>query len=142
MVELHSTAKIKVLAQSALRMIRLAAEIGIHQAGTVRMRGVALFWFERHEYGINFGEYFRIVAFEGPAPLRLVVGIEDSETSDLFILPFFARPDSVLIVRLLDSRLVQVVRVKEQRLPFGEEDSAESRASLPSGIGIDNVDDM
>src|SRR5207249_12320500 len=62
-----------------LRMIRLAAEIGIHQAGTVRMRGVALFWFERHEYGINFGEYFRIVAFEGPAPLRLVVGIEDSD---------------------------------------------------------------
>ena len=81
-------------------------------------------WFCGYEYSINRCKGFGIVEFQDPSLLACVVFVKHSQTQRLLLV--YAAPSPRLEgTGVLQTRfLIQIVRVKDQRLSFGVEHAA------------------
>jgi len=84
----------------------------------------------------------RVVILENPTLLLFVVGIKDSKALRLLSSAFFLAPYTVVVPRVLHAIVIQIVRVRNQRLPFRKEDSSECRASLSFRVCIKDISDV
>src|SRR5947207_640688 len=123
-------------------MIRLSSEIGVHQFVAFWAVGIAIGRLQSHKYRINLAQDLRIRVFENPALLGLVIREEYPQVSSALVGTLFLAPDPKLIAGFLELRVGHVISVKKQRFAFGEENSAEHRASLALRIGIEDINNM
>ena len=70
------------------------------------------------------------------------IGEKDPEVSGALVGTLFLAPNPKLIAGFLELRVGHVIGVKKQRFAFGEENSAEDRASLALRIGIEDINNM
>src|SRR6266849_5670519 len=100
--------------RTSLGVVRLPAQVGIHQARTLRMQRIAIRTAKGDEDGINLAQNLRVVAFKNPTTLGLVIRIENTQPLGLSVWSFLFCPDLVLIVGLLHLCFVQVIRVEDE----------------------------
>src|SRR6266849_3466605 len=94
--------------------------------------------FHGHEHGIDLSQHLRIIQFQYPAFLGSVVLIENAETERLGPVRSTAAP-YLKSAGILDLRLlVEVIGIKDERLPFRVENAAIGFLGL-TGAG-DDVD--
>src|SRR5208283_5306201 len=111
-------------------MVRSHAEIGKEQLFSAWVLATAV-WLSSNEIGVDVIQCFRIVRFENPAFLAGVVLIEDSEVQGLFLIRPSPAP-GLIRAGIAKPRLgIQIVRVKDQPLGLGKENTAIRLVGLP-----------
>src|SRR6267154_3876704 len=120
-------------------MVGLIAEVSVQQLVALRRNGILARRLNSDEHRIDLAQHLRIVRPKDPALLRLVIGIEDAETFSPLPWSFFLAPYAIVVAGILDAVIVQVVRIKDQRLSFGEENSSEGRTCFPFGVRVEDI---
>src|SRR5437762_14113248 len=93
-----------------LWMVRLHAQVGVHQLLSFGPKRLVARLLKRDEDGVDLVEHLRVVVFEYPATLRLVVREEDSQAARLLLLAFLRAPHMVGSA-LRDLCVIQIVGV-------------------------------
>src|SRR5260370_3404479 len=88
------------------------------QEGLVAGLVTTAVWFDRYKNGINLPQRFGVVEPQHPTLLRIIVHIEDTEVERLLRVRPATAPSLEVAVILHPSRRVEVLGVKDQRLPF------------------------
>jgi hypothetical protein len=61
-----------------LRVVRLTAQVGIHQTRTFRVRAVAIRPLDGDKNGVNLPQNLWVIASEHPSALGFIVGIKNA----------------------------------------------------------------
>src|SRR6266481_6111674 len=98
-------------------MIWVDSKVGKEERFTTGL-GAAAVWFDRHEDSINLSQCLGVIALHDPAFLGNTVFVEDPEVERLPPVRPAAAPGLKRRGILYPVLLVQIVRVKDQRLPL------------------------
>src|SRR5882724_4251467 len=104
-------------------MIGIYSKVGKEERFTTGL-GAAAVWFDRHEDPVDLSQRLGVVALHDPAFFGNTVFVEDAQVECLLPIGSAAAPGLKSGGILYAALLVQVVRVKDQRLPLRVEDSA------------------
>src|SRR5712664_1363120 len=111
-------------------MIRLNFQVGKEERLPAWLVASAV-WFHRHEDGIDLFQLFRVIEFQYPSLLGCVVFIEDAKTCRLLFVKTATAPCLKRAGALKPGLLVEIVRIENERLSFGVEDSPIRFLRLP-----------
>ena len=121
--------------QPTLRMIRVYFQIGVHQGHTAWFVA-ATGRFDRHKHGVDLVESFPVVELHHPALPGDIVYVKHSKFQSLRAVRPSIAPRLKCTGRFQPWKVAEIVRIKDQRLPFRLEHAPKR---LPSVSGCQDV---
>ena len=125
-----------------LWMVRFVAQEGKQYSPSARLPYCLSRGFNGYENRIDLSQNMRIVKREHPASIAHIVVVEDSQASNRLLSAKVFAPYVERDFCIHFPRICEVVRIKNEGLPFGVENAAKSALVFAVAIPVVDVDDV